>query len=569
MTGAKYDAKPLVTSMREGFESAGVNSEDVMIHGALMPGRPATAIVSTLSSERPLRPYIFRSYQLPPGVKGLFEGQCRYSWLDALRASSAAPYFFEEFSLGASLRFQDGAIVANNPSIVALQEAQRLWPGRPVDCVVSVGTGKCPPEMSEARSMYSPLSMMVEAAISTERVAEAVETLAPLIPGASFFRLQVEDRRMAAEIDDISSDVRTGLCAAVAEYIQDNDVLFQEIALALDEAPTRQSAGEGELEQAAGADDVRNPGCAQRSSEGAEPGRAAKKTKRKMGMGAGIQVAVVESLGGCGEGLFYPRQHAALDAPTGSAQGGASQLVVHLQQEMGLSAELLSVSASMCTAAIASSAAQSQSVLPAVIEGLARTRANVVHFEGAVRDEGLIATWQRSPLVISLSEALSEIKSASAHSLSHPQSSMQYGPNSNETPHKLGAVDFECPASPFAGPSRQQTKPSRDVDAANKGMRTSSSNSLHSSPLAGPVHRAHKSPHAMMRSEALAEMAEMKLTDAHGTPSPGRCKRQVEGGAVDWTEGTQAEEAGDVGLMHGGQGNSEEMALLSMLQQCR
>ncbi len=64
--------------------------------------------------------------------------------------------------------------------------------------------------------MYSPLMMMAEAspppphftcftstkvqmlthclyqaAVSTERVAEAVETLAPLVPSTSFFRLQV------------------------------------------------------------------------------------------------------------------------------------------------------------------------------------------------------------------------------------------------------------------------------------------------------------------------------------------------------------------------------------------
>ena len=83
-------------------------------------------------SERPIRPFIFRSYQLPPqGVSGLgqvFGGTCQQTWLEAMRASSAAPYFFDEFPC-AGQRFQDGAIVANNPSIVALHEAQRLWPG--------------------------------------------------------------------------------------------------------------------------------------------------------------------------------------------------------------------------------------------------------------------------------------------------------------------------------------------------------------------------------------------------------------------------------------------------------
>ena len=72
----------------------------------------------------------------------MYEGQCRHSWLEAMRASSAAPYFFEEFPLSTALRFQDGAIVANNPSIIAMQEAQCLWPGRPVDVLVSLREGR-------------------------------------------------------------------------------------------------------------------------------------------------------------------------------------------------------------------------------------------------------------------------------------------------------------------------------------------------------------------------------------------------------------------------------------------
>ena len=68
------------------------------------------------------------------------------------------------------------------------------------------------------RIQHTHTHTQVEAAISTERVAEAVETLAPLIPSASFFRLQVEDKRCNTEIDDITPDVRTGLCGAVGGF---------------------------------------------------------------------------------------------------------------------------------------------------------------------------------------------------------------------------------------------------------------------------------------------------------------------------------------------------------------
>lgn len=38
-------------------------------------------------------------------------------------------------------RWQDGAIVANNPTIFAIREAQLLWPDTKIDCLVSVGCG--------------------------------------------------------------------------------------------------------------------------------------------------------------------------------------------------------------------------------------------------------------------------------------------------------------------------------------------------------------------------------------------------------------------------------------------
>ena len=70
--------------------------------------------------------------------------------MEALRASSAAPYFFEEYTLR-SRRFQDGAIVANNPAFIAIHEAQRLFPGRSIDVVLSVGAGRGAEEKRDVR----------------------------------------------------------------------------------------------------------------------------------------------------------------------------------------------------------------------------------------------------------------------------------------------------------------------------------------------------------------------------------------------------------------------------------
>jgi hypothetical protein len=46
-------------------------------------------------------------------------------------------------------KFQDGAVTANNPSVIALQEARLLWPDHPLDVVVSLGVGQGPPARRE------------------------------------------------------------------------------------------------------------------------------------------------------------------------------------------------------------------------------------------------------------------------------------------------------------------------------------------------------------------------------------------------------------------------------------
>eukprot|EP00281_Chroomonas_sp_CCMP1168_P000924 CAMPEP_0206275422 /NCGR_PEP_ID=MMETSP0047_2-20121206/35751_1 /ASSEMBLY_ACC=CAM_ASM_000192 /TAXON_ID=195065 /ORGANISM="Chroomonas mesostigmatica_cf, Strain CCMP1168" /LENGTH=160 /DNA_ID=CAMNT_0053704845 /DNA_START=17 /DNA_END=496 /DNA_ORIENTATION=- len=66
MTGAKYDAGPLMVGLREAFDKFDV--ETSMIDSALENETCRTAMVATVCSLRPLKPFVFRNYQLPPGV---------------------------------------------------------------------------------------------------------------------------------------------------------------------------------------------------------------------------------------------------------------------------------------------------------------------------------------------------------------------------------------------------------------------------------------------------------------------------------------------------------------------
>lgn len=45
-------------------------------------------------------------------------------------------------------RWQDGAIVADNPTIFAIREAQLLWPDTKIDSLVSIGCGSIPTKVN-------------------------------------------------------------------------------------------------------------------------------------------------------------------------------------------------------------------------------------------------------------------------------------------------------------------------------------------------------------------------------------------------------------------------------------
>lgn len=60
----------------------------------------------------------------------------------ALRATSAAPSFFEEISFGSpKITYIDGGLGYNSPCAEVDFQAKSIWKGRAVGCVVSIGTG--------------------------------------------------------------------------------------------------------------------------------------------------------------------------------------------------------------------------------------------------------------------------------------------------------------------------------------------------------------------------------------------------------------------------------------------
>jgi len=135
----RFDHKPLEQAVQEvvqkalncdGFEEKLVDTR---------PDRIPTFVVSTKQYAPKGTATIFRSYDCDEYSADI----CRI-W-EAARATSAAPTFFQPITIvepKPSSSYVDGGLKYNNPSEIAMTEAERLWPEVTRFVLVSIGTGK-------------------------------------------------------------------------------------------------------------------------------------------------------------------------------------------------------------------------------------------------------------------------------------------------------------------------------------------------------------------------------------------------------------------------------------------
>ncbi|XP_053282836.1 calcium-independent phospholipase A2-gamma isoform X1 [Pleuronectes platessa] len=149
---------------------------------------PKVAAVSTIVNRgTPLKAYVFRNYNLLPGVRSHYLGGSQHQLWQAIRASSAAPGYFEEFTLGNDLH-QDGGLLINNPTALAVHECKCLWPNTPLECVVSLGTGRFE-NPGKNNTTYTSLKTKLTNVISSATDTEEVHTmLDAFLPPDTYFR---------------------------------------------------------------------------------------------------------------------------------------------------------------------------------------------------------------------------------------------------------------------------------------------------------------------------------------------------------------------------------------------
>ncbi|XP_048010982.1 calcium-independent phospholipase A2-gamma isoform X4 [Megalobrama amblycephala] len=205
----------------------------LMIETSKNPKCPKVSAVSTIVNRGlPLKAYVFRNYNFLPGVRSHYLGGCQHKMWQAIRASSAAPGYFQEYVLGNDLH-QDGGLLINNPTALAIHESKCLWPNTPVQCVVSLGTGRYETVAKTSSSTYTSLKTKLTNVISSATDTEEVHTmLDALLPPNTYFRLNPymsED----VPLDENRQDRLDFMLAEGRNYLERNENKLRKVASVL------------------------------------------------------------------------------------------------------------------------------------------------------------------------------------------------------------------------------------------------------------------------------------------------------------------------------------------------
>ncbi|GAB1297412.1 Calcium-independent phospholipase A2-gamma [Apodemus speciosus] len=209
----------------------------LMIETARDPECPKVAAISTIVNRgQTPKAFVFRNYGHFPGTNSHYLGGCQYKLWQAIRASSAAPGYFAEYALGNDLH-QDGGLLLNNPSALALHECKCIWPDTPLECIVSLGTGRYESDVrntSTYTSLKTKLSNVISSATDTEEVHIMLDGL---LPPDTYFRFNPVICENIP-LDESRDEKLDQLQLEGMKYIERNDQKMKKVAKILSQEKT-------------------------------------------------------------------------------------------------------------------------------------------------------------------------------------------------------------------------------------------------------------------------------------------------------------------------------------------
>lgn len=228
---AFYDSQTWENILKDRMGSS------LMIETARNPTCPKVAAVSTVVN-RGITPkaFVFRNYGHFPGVNSHYMGSCQYKLWQAIRASSAAPGYFAEYALGNDLH-QDGGLLLNNPSALAMHECKCLWPDVPLECIVSLGTGRYESDVRNnvtQTSLKTKLANVINSATDTEEVHVMLDGLLPPDTYFRFNPVMCEN----IPLDESRNEKLDQLQLEGLKYIERNEEKMKKLAKILSQEKT-------------------------------------------------------------------------------------------------------------------------------------------------------------------------------------------------------------------------------------------------------------------------------------------------------------------------------------------
>jgi predicted acylesterase/phospholipase RssA len=232
VVGCKHDTETYEQILKEkcAIPPIGSYSVETLIDTCSLEA-PKIALVSTITSVCPAQPFIFRNYEYSSGLETVNRfGSCNHAIWEAVRASSAATYYLDGFDCGGD-KYLDGALVANNPSLIALQEAHYIWPNDKIRLLVSVGTGSSPVCARESgiSSYLDTGSALLESATGVEEVHKSMTVIQNLLPGMEYHRLSPIDDRCSMELDCVDPEQWRDLESATDDYVKQASNIYKKI----------------------------------------------------------------------------------------------------------------------------------------------------------------------------------------------------------------------------------------------------------------------------------------------------------------------------------------------------
>ncbi|XP_051736239.1 calcium-independent phospholipase A2-gamma-like isoform X2 [Ctenopharyngodon idella] len=180
-----FRQNPLVGTVKMGWTHSYYNTEtwemilrekmgeEILIKTARNELSPKVSAVSAVVNwGKSPKAFIFRNYNHAPGRLSRYAGGSGYQLWQAVRASSAAPGYFQEFPLHGDIH-QDGGLILNNPCALAVHESKLLWPSQHFQCVLSLGTGRYDNARrgpATSTSLRAKISNLICSATDTEGV---------------------------------------------------------------------------------------------------------------------------------------------------------------------------------------------------------------------------------------------------------------------------------------------------------------------------------------------------------------------------------------------------------------